>query len=33
MTNDQITTILKDWATKPINANDIVKAASRINQT
>jgi hypothetical protein len=33
MTNEQITTILKDWATNSINANEIVKAASRINQT
>lgn len=33
MSNEQITTILKDWATNSINANEIVKAASRINQT
>ena len=31
MTNEQITTILKDWVTNSINANDIVMAASKIN--
>ena len=31
MTNEQIKTLLKDWATNSINANDIVMAASKIN--
>jgi hypothetical protein len=31
MTNEQITTILKDFVKNPLNANEIVKAASTIN--